>query len=111
MAEFTKPVNVPVTFTSTGQPPPLTNAWRINGEIIPEAISPVFVHTFIVPDVYTITHEGSNDCGPCTPVEHTIEITMAAPVEAGTGWILGLGLLFGMIYASATKKETGMLTR
>jgi PKD repeat protein len=71
MADYQKKINTEVTFTPSDAA--LTSyAWHVDG--VPEATTRIFKKTFTSLGVHTVTLEGLNACGSCTPVSTTVEI-------------------------------------
>ncbi len=98
-----KLVNTPVKLTATDTQ--LTNhVWKVNG--VQESTNAAFTKTFTTKGLYTIRHEGGNNCGNCSPVDQTIEIIEPTPVQMGGSVMIiaGLGLLVGTIYLLIKKK-------
>ncbi len=77
MADYQRQVNTQVTLTADDTS--LTShKWFINGQQVSTAASIIWKPTEA--GLYTIRHEGSSNCGNCTPVEKTVEVTAEAPV-------------------------------
>ncbi len=81
MADYQKKINTEVTFTPSD--PALTSfIWKVNG--VQESTAQIFKKTFTSLGVHTVTLEGLNFCGNCTPVSTTIEVveTVTPPTGA-----------------------------
>ena len=91
-------INTERTFTP--QDNTLTSyVWKVDG--IQESTLQIFKRTFTTLGNHTITLEGSNSCGSCTPQSTTINIVESiTPSGLGMGVVviaLGLGALYALM--------------
>ena len=81
MADYQKKINTEVTFTPSD--PALTSfVWKVNG--VQESTAQIFKKTFTSLGVHTVSLEGLNFCGNCTPISTTVEVveTITPPTGA-----------------------------
>lgn len=90
MSDYTYRVGDRLVFQTIGSPFPISNIWKINNQTIAEAINPTFEYIFISPGLYSISHEGTNECGPCIPITKTVLIT-TLPLPIICDWITNKG--------------------
>jgi len=93
-------INTERTFTPNDST--LTNyIWKVNG--IQESITQIFKKTFTTIGNQTITLEGSNLCGSCTPQSKTINIVEELPPPNNSMLMLGVAGIGLAILYFATK--------
>ena len=80
MADYQKLINTEITFTPSD--PALTSyVWKVNG--VHESTAQIFKKTFTSLGVHTVTLEGLNSCGDCTPISTTVEIVESITPPTG----------------------------
>lgn len=89
-------INTERTFTPTDST--LTShIWKVNGT--QEATSQIFKKTFTTLGNQTITLEGSNSCGSCTPQSKMINIVEELPPPNNNMlMIAGVGIAIAVLY-------------
>ncbi len=88
-------INTERTFTPTDST--LTNyTWKVNGT--QEATTKIFKKTFTTLGNQTITLEGSNLCGNCTPQSKVINIVEELPPNNNMLMIAGVGIGIAILY-------------
>jgi len=101
MTDYIKNINTSIQFTDMSTNTPTSWLWSFGDGEISTYQNPTHIYTTI--GIYNITEISSNICGPSTSITKTIEIQQLTSELGGTQ-ILGLGLLFGVIYLSSKKK-------
>ena len=80
MADYQKLINTEVTFTPSDTA--LTSyIWKVNG--VQESTAQIFKKTFTSLGVHTVSLEGSNSCGNCTPISTMVEIVESITPPTG----------------------------
>lgn len=94
-------INTERTFTPTDST--LTNyVWKVNGT--QEATTKIFKKTFTTLGNKTITLEGSNSCGSCTPQSKVINIVEKLPSNNNMLMMAGVGITIAIIYFATKGK-------
>lgn len=105
MADYSKPVNVALTFTDQSSENPISFEWDFgDGTPIVITMQKAVVHTYTMTGTFTIAHTVINACGAksCTK---TIDITVPTPVGKYLAIATAGGLLLAALGLMLTRKK------